>query len=87
MGLSWDIYSGETFNMAKSKQHKRRKSINPTHIMKHNRKVHNGVYEEDTFIERLALFCILIMMLPILLITILVMWIWDKVTGIDLTTK
>jgi len=55
--------------------------------MKHNRKVHNGVYEEDTFIERLALFCILIMMLPILLITILVMWIWDKVTGIDLTTK
>ena len=55
--------------------------------MKHNTKVHNGVYEDDTILERLALFCILIMMLPILLITILIMWIWDKVTGIDLTTK
>ena len=73
--------------MSKSKQHKRRRSINPTHIMKHNNKVHDGVYEEDTLLERLALFCTLLLLLPILLITILVMWIWDKLTGVDLTTK
>ena len=73
--------------MARSKQHKRRKSINPTHVMSHNKKVHDGVYEEDTLLERLALFSILLLLLPIILITIMVMWIWDKVTGIDLTTK
>ncbi len=74
--------------MARSKQHRRRdKRLNPTHVMKHNKKVHNGVYEEDTLLERLALFCTLLLLLPILLITILIMWIWDKVTGIDLTTK
>ena len=73
--------------MAKSKQHRRKRNINPTHIMKHNNKVHDGVYEEDTILERLALFCTLLLLLPILLITIFIMWIWDKVTGIDLTTK
>jgi len=35
--------------MAKSKQHRREdKRVNPNHIMSHNRKVHDGVYEEDT---------------------------------------
>tara|TARA_Y100001970_G_C13635352_1_gene556157 strand:- start:150 stop:359 length:210 start_codon:yes stop_codon:yes gene_type:complete len=66
---------------------KQKKRLNPTHIMQHNKKVHNGIYEDDTLLERLALLCILIMMLPIILIIVVVMWIWDKVTGIDLTTK
>lgn len=74
--------------MAKSKQHRRmNKDINPTHIMKHNKKVHDGVYEEDTILERLALFSTLLLLLPIILIVVLGMWVWDKVTGIDLTTK
>jgi len=73
--------------MAKSKQKRRPQRLNSTHIMKHNRKVHDGVYEEDTFIERLALFCTLLLLLPIIILVVIGMWIWDKVTSIDLTSK
>lgn len=68
--------------MAKSKQHKRNKksSVNPNHIMSHSRKVHDGVYEEDTILERIALGCTLLLLLPIIMITAIGWWMYDKIT-------
>ena len=64
--------------MAKSKQHRRK--VNPNHIMSHNRKVHDGVYEEDTILERIALGCTLLLLLPIIMITAMCWWMYDKIT-------
>ena len=67
--------------MVKSKQHRRKdKRVNPNHIMSHSRKVHDGVYEEDTILERIALGCTLLLLLPIIMITAMCWWMYDKIT-------
>ena len=64
--------------MAKSKQHKRNKNkVNPNHIMSHNHRVHDGVYEEDTMLERIALGCTLLLLLPIIGVIAIGWWLWD----------
>ena len=67
---------------SKSKQNRRPrdKNINATHIMNHSRKVHDGVYEEDTILERIALGCTLLLLLPIIGITAMCWWLYDKIT-------
>ena len=64
--------------MEKSKQHDKR--VNPNHIMSHNRKIHDGVYEEDTILERIALGCTLLL-LPLIICIWTGMWLYDVITN------
>ena len=65
--------------MEKSKQHDKR--VNPNHIMSHNRKIHDGVYEEDSILERIALGCTLLLLLPLIICIWTGMWLYDVITN------
>ena len=74
--------------MAKSKQNRRKRDIlNPNHIMSHNHRVHDGVYEEDTMLERIALGCTLLLLLPIIGVITIGWWMWDVIVKITKITR
>ncbi len=56
------------------------KQNKPTnHILGHHN-TSDGVYEEDSILQRISLFCILMLLLPIICMVVMVMWIRDVIT-------